>query len=50
MKNIVVVDYGIKLGGEKGAELVSSDSYFGGYIDDNFEEDNTVYGIKYGKR
>ena len=29
---------------------MSSDSYFGGYIDDNFEEDNTVYGIKYGKR
>ena len=37
LKNVVVVEYGIKLGGEKGVELVSSYSYFEDTIDGNFE-------------
>ena len=35
LKNVVLVEYVIKLGGEKGAHLVSSSSSFGGDIDDN---------------
>ena len=50
LKNVVVVEDGIKLGGEKIEDLVSSYSSFGGDIVDNFEEKNTVSGIKYGKR
>ena len=36
LKNVVLVEYGIKLGSEKGAHLVSSSSSFEGDIDDNF--------------
>ena len=35
LKNVVVVQDGIKLGGEKGIYLVSSYSYFECDIDDN---------------
>ena len=37
MKNVVVVEYGINLGGETVSELVSSDSSFEGCIDDKLE-------------
>ena len=36
--------------GEKIADLESSYSYFEGDIDDKFEEERTVSGIKYGKK
>ena len=49
-KNVVVVEYGLKLRGEKGEQLVSSYSYFGGETDDKFKGGKTVSGIKYGKR
>ena len=50
LKNVVVVEDGLKLGGEDLAELVSSDIYFEGEIGDKFEGKKTVSGIKYGKR
>ena len=37
LKNEVVVEDGLKIVGEKGSELVSSDSSFGGEIDGKFE-------------
>ena len=37
MKNVAVVEDGLKIGGEKGEKLVSSDSYFEGGIGDKFE-------------
>ena len=37
LKNLVVVEDELKLGYEKGAELVSSDSYFEGDIDYTLE-------------
>ena len=37
MKNVVVVEDGINIGGEKVSELVSSDSYFEVYINDKME-------------
>ena len=49
-ENVVVVEYGIKLGGEKGEELVFSESYFKCDIDDNFQGKSNVYGINDGKR
>ena len=49
-KNVVVVEDGLKLGGEYGEELVSSQSSLECYINNNFEEEMTVSGIKYGKR
>ena len=48
-ENVVLVEYGLKLGCEEGKELVSLDSPFEGEIYDNFEGGNTVSGIKYGK-
>ena len=49
LKNVVVVEDGLKLGGEKVADIVSSYFSFEGDIDDNFEGVKTVSGIKYGK-
>ena len=48
-KILVVVEDGLKLGGEKGEDLVLSYFYFEGDIDDNFDGGKTVSGIKYGK-
>ena len=50
MKNVVVVEGGIKLGGEERKELVSSDTYFHGGTNENIEGESTVYGIKYCTR
>ena len=50
LKNTVVFEDGIKLGGEKGSKLVSSYNYFEGDIDDKFYWENNLYIIKYGKR
>ena len=36
-KNLVVVEYGLKIGGEEGEEIVSSDISFEGNIDGNVE-------------
>ena len=47
---VVVVEYGLKLGGEKVADIVSSYFSFEGDIDDNFEGVKTVSGMKKGKR
>ena len=49
-KTVVVVDDGLKLGGEKGSELVSSDSVFEVEIYDKLGVINTVYGIKDGNK
>ena len=48
MKNLVVVEDGIKLGGEEGAEMVSSYRYFEGDIDENIEGKRTMSGIQDG--
>ena len=50
MKNVVVVEDGIKLWGNKVAAFVSSDISFERCIGDSFEGGNTASGIKYGKR
>ena len=50
LKNIVVFEDGLKLGGEEVSDLLSSDIYFEGEIGDKFEGKKTVSGIKYGKR
>ena len=46
---VVVVEYGLKLGGEKVADIVSSCSLFESDIDDKSEGVNTVSGIKNNK-
>ena len=50
MKNVVVVEDGIKLWGNKVSAVVSSDISFERCIDGSFEGGNTLSGIKYGKR
>ena len=50
LKNVVILEYGLKLGFEEGSELVSSDNSFKDNIDDNFEGKGTVSGIKEGNR
>ena len=47
---MVLVEDGFKLWGEKGSELLSSDIYFEGNIDDKLDKKRTVYGINDGKR
>ena len=37
LKYVVVVEYGLKIGGEEESELVYLDSPFEGDIDENFE-------------
>ena len=37
IKNVVVVEGGLKFGGKKRADIVSPDSYFKGYIDYKLE-------------
>ena len=48
-ENVVLVEDGLKLVGDKGAELLSLGVPFEGYIGDNFEGEKTVSGIKYVK-
>ena len=50
LKNVVVVEYGLKLGGDKGSDLMYLYSSFEGSVDDNIEGKKTVFGIKYGMR
>ena len=44
LKNVAVVEDGLKLRGEEVADLVSSDSYFEGDIDDNIYRKGKVSG------
>ena len=37
LKNVVVFEDGIKIGGKEGADLLSSDSFLKGEIHDDFE-------------
>ena len=50
LKNVVVVEDVLNIGGEKVSELMCSDSYFEVDIDYKLEGVNTVYVINYGKR
>ena len=50
LKNAAVVEHGLKFYGEEGSELVSSYSSFEVEINDNFEGEWTMSGIKHGKR
>ena len=47
---VVVVEYGLKIGGEKGEYIVSSNIFFEGDIDENVEGGKTVSGRQYGER
>ena len=46
LKNVAVIEDGIKLRGEEVADLVSSDSYFEGDIDGNIERKGKVSGTE----
>ena len=48
MRNIYVVEYGLKLVGEEGEDLVSPDCPFEGDADDNIEVKRTVSRIEVG--
>ena len=50
LKDRFSVEDGLKFGCDEGVELVSSDSYFEGDIDDKLEGVNNVSVIKDGKR
>ena len=50
LKNIAVVEDEHKLGGEKGADLVSSYIFFEGDIDENLEGKGKVSGTEYALR
>ena len=49
-ENIVEVEDGLNLGGDRVSELLCLYNYFEGEIDDNLEGKNIVSGIKEGER
>ena len=50
IENVVVVEDGINIGGDKVSELVCSYSYFEVNINDEAEEEDFISGIKNGNR